>query len=56
MELGAADDHLFGTINSKQSGGSVGQFTRGVIDRTRYYEHAVVLAFVPFLWNSLYET
>jgi inosine/xanthosine triphosphatase len=55
MELGAADDKIFGTSNSKQKGGSVGQLTLGVIDRTSYYEHAVVLAFVPFLWPDLYS-
>lgn len=55
MELGAADDKFFGTTNSKQKGGSVGQLTKGAIDRTLYYEHATVLAFVPFLWNDLYD-
>eukprot|EP01039_Chlorochromonas_danica_P005533 gene5533-6092_t len=55
LELGVADDKFFGTTNSKQKGGSVGQLTKGVIDRTLYYEHATVLAFVPFLWNDLYD-
>lgn len=54
MELGLADDLVFKTINSKQGGGSVGQFTRGVIDRTSYYVHAAVLAFIPFHWSQLY--
>lgn len=54
MELGPADDKLFGTSNSKQKGGSVGQLTRGAVDRTLYYEQAVVLAFIPFLWPELY--
>eukprot|EP01040_Poterioochromonas_malhamensis_P009946 gene9946-10807_t len=54
LELGVADDRVFSTINSKQGGGSVGQFTRGVIDRTSYYEHAIVLAFIPFIWQDLY--
>lgn len=55
LELGLADDLVFKTINSKQGGGSVGQFTRGVIDRTAYYVHATVLAFIPFHWPELYE-
>jgi inosine/xanthosine triphosphatase len=49
MELGHADDVVFGRSNSKQRDGSVGLLTGGVIDRTLYYEHAVVLALIPFL-------
>lgn len=54
MELGHADDLVFGASNSKQGLGAVGFLTRGTIDRAAYYEHAVVLAFVPFLWPDLY--
>lgn len=49
MELGHADDAVFGRSNSKQQDGSVGLLTGGAIDRTLYYEHAVVLALIPFL-------
>lgn len=56
MELGAADDLIFKRSNSKQQNGSVGLLTKGVIDRTAYYEHAVTLAFVPFISNELYGT
>ncbi len=55
LELGAADDRVFGTQNSKQAAGAVGQLTKGVIDRTAYYEQAVVLAFIPFQWPELYS-
>ena len=48
VELGYADDQVFGRSNSKQQDGSVGLLTGGVIDRTLYYEHAVVLALIPF--------
>lgn len=48
MELGHADDQVFGRANSKQQDGSVGLMTGGVIDRTEYYAHAVILALVPF--------
>lgn len=48
MELGHADDTVFGRSNSKQEDGSVGLMTGGVIDRAAYYEHAVVLALIPF--------
>jgi inosine/xanthosine triphosphatase len=54
MELGHADDLLFSRQNSKQSSGSVGLFTHNVIDRAGYYEHAVILAFSPYLWPDLY--
>lgn len=55
MELGAADDQVFGTTNAKQGDGTVGHFTRNVVDRTKYYEMAVVLAMIPFLWPDLYR-
>ena len=54
MELGNADDKVFSTVNSKQKGGTVGKLTRGVIDRAQYYESAVILAMIPFIWPSLY--
>lgn len=54
MELGDADDKIFGSINNKQGGGTVGHLTNGVIDRLEYYRHAVVLAIVPFTWPQLY--
>jgi inosine/xanthosine triphosphatase len=54
MELGDADDAVFGTVNSKQSQGAIGQLTRGRITRTEYYEPVVILAFIPFSWPELY--
>jgi inosine/xanthosine triphosphatase len=48
MELGHADDIIFGRANSKQQNGSVGLLTGDVITRTIYYEHAVILALIPF--------
>jgi inosine/xanthosine triphosphatase len=53
-ELGDADDIVFKKINSKQGEGTVGSLTKGVIDRAAYYEHAVILAFIPFQWPELY--
>lgn len=49
MELGHADDVVFGRKNSKQQNGAVGLLTHDVIDRTELYSHAVVLALVPFV-------
>lgn len=54
MELGHADDKVFGLSNSKQKGGAVGHLSNGVIDRAMYYEHATVLAFIPFHWKEYY--
>ncbi len=49
IELGHADDMVFGKSNSKQTSGSVGILTKGLLNRTEYYEHAVLLALIPFL-------
>lgn len=54
MELGHADDAVFGRSNSKQKNGAVGLLTKDVIDREMYYEHAVILAMIPFQWENLY--
>ncbi len=44
LELGEAADRFFGTTNSKQSTGFVGQLTDGVIDRAQYYLPAAIIA------------
>lgn len=54
VELGVADDRVFGRTNSKQKDGAVGLLTDGLIDRTMYYQHAVVLAVIPYLKPDLY--
>lgn len=54
VELGEADDIVFGRSNSKQKDGAVGILTGGLIDRTGYYEHAVILALIPFLKPDLF--
>ncbi|MBZ0098335.1 MAG: inosine/xanthosine triphosphatase, partial [Taibaiella sp.] len=52
-ELGEADDLVFGRTNSKQGNGAVGILTADAVDRTRYYEQAVILALIPFKNPSL---
>jgi inosine/xanthosine triphosphatase len=47
-ELGDADDIVFGRLNSKQQNGSIGILTGDVLDRTAFYEQAVIMALVPF--------
>ncbi|KAH7010979.1 inosine triphosphate pyrophosphatase-like protein [Ilyonectria destructans] len=53
MELGHADDTVFGRVNSKQSSGSVGLLTDDVVDRAGFYTPAVVLALIPFKNTNL---
>ena len=54
-ELGEANDIVFGRINSKQENGAVGILTDNVVDRTKYYTEAVVLALIPFRNKKLYN-
>jgi inosine/xanthosine triphosphatase len=53
-ELAEADDMVFKRTNSKNTNGSVGILTGDVIDRTKYYTEAVVLALIPFKNENLY--
>ena len=55
LELGDADDRVFQQKQSKQKQGAIGLLTGNVIDRARLYEHAIVLALVPFKNAVLYE-
>ena len=55
MELGEADDVVFKRKDSKKSDGSVGILTHGVINRSEYYQHALVLALIPFVNPTLYN-
>ena len=54
MELGLADDTVFNRINSKEGSGTVGHLTRGVMSRSDYYSHAIVLSLIPFNWTELF--
>lgn len=56
VELGVADDQVFGQTNSKQKGGAIGILTDNVVDRTELYEQATKLALVPFKNEALYST
>ena len=48
MELGEADDHVFGRANSKQRNGAIGLLSGDLIDREAYYVHALIMALLPF--------
>lgn len=54
MELGDADDKVFSRIKSKHGSGTVGLLTDGLIDRSAYYEHALILALVPWIRPDVY--
>lgn len=54
IELGKADDMVFGRSNSKQKNGAIGLLTADAIDRAGYYEHAVIMALIPFKNPTLY--
>lgn len=54
VELGEADDIVFGRSNSKQENGAVGILTGDVIDRAGLYEPAVIFALIPFKNPDLY--
>lgn len=47
MELGHANDQVFGRENSKQQEGAIGLLTDNTLDRTELYEHGVLLALAP---------
>ena len=54
MELGDADDIIFNRRNSKQKNGAVGILTKDLIDREKYYTHAIIMASIPFKNMNLY--
>lgn len=53
-ELGKADDILFKQENTKQEMGNVGLLTDNLIDRTKFYEQAIIFALVPHKKLELY--
>mmetsp|Transcript_6993 Transcript_6993/g.14882 ORF Transcript_6993/g.14882 Transcript_6993/m.14882 type:complete len:239 (-) Transcript_6993:116-832(-) len=56
MELGHADDKISGRKMSKQGSGTVGYLTDGMIDRSAYYQHALILALVPWIRPDVYSS
>ncbi len=54
VELGDVMDNLIGEKNTKEKQGAVGYFTKGVMDRKRYYVDGLILALIPFLNKDLY--
>ena len=56
VELGHANDQVFGRTNSKHKEGAVGTLTAGAIDRQQLYEHAATMALIPLLNQQLFES
>ena len=55
MELGHADDIVFGRSNSKQQEGSIGLLTHGKFIRAQFYAPAVMMAFIRFVNAALFS-
>jgi inosine/xanthosine triphosphatase len=53
MELGDADDVVFGRTNSKQANGSIGLLTHDAMTRHDFYVPAVMMALIPFANDGL---
>jgi len=56
IELGEADDRVFGRENSKQKEGAIGILTGGLIDRKALYEHAAIMAMIPLKNAALFDS
>lgn len=54
VELGEADDIVFGTNNSKQTNGAVGLLTGDALTRAGLYTEGVILALIPIKNEKLY--
>lgn len=54
MELGEADDEVFGRIDSKRRDGAIGLLSGGALDRAGLYQPAVIAALLPLLNPTLY--
>ncbi len=54
MELGDADDAVFGRLRSKAGSGTIGQLSNGVLDRTEFYVQATICALLPYMQPRLY--
>lgn len=54
LELGDADDKLFGRVGGKKRNGTVGLLTNNAVTRADYYEQALLLALVPWIRPDVY--
>lgn len=54
VELGEADDRVFGRSNSKQQDGAIGILSAGRVTRLQLYRPAVTFALLPFIHPEYY--
>ena len=54
IELGVANDRVFGTVNSKRSTGMIGLLTNDVLTREGVFRDAVISALARFLHPELF--
>lgn len=54
LELGDANDVVFGKTNSKQGEGHVGLMTKNIITRSDGYKHGVIVALSRFIHPDLF--
>ena len=54
VELGDVMDEIIGEKNTKQKGGAVGFFTKGVINREKLYVDGIISALIPLLNEDLF--
>jgi len=47
-------DNLRGLKDTKLRDGSVGYFTKGIMDREKYYVNGLINALVPFINSEIY--
>jgi non-canonical (house-cleaning) NTP pyrophosphatase len=56
MELGAANDRVFGKTNSKQATGLIGLLTNDVLTREGVFRDAVISALARFIHPELFDS
>ena len=54
LELGHANDQIFGTVNSKQAEGHFGLMTNDIITRAQAYRDGLIVALSRFLHEGLF--
>lgn len=55
VELGVASAEIHNKQNVKQTSGTVGILTNGLVDRTALYVQPIILALIPFIKPDLYQ-
>ncbi len=55
LELGAANDVVFGQTNSKQGTGLIGLLTNNLLTRESVFRDAVISALTTFLHPDLFQ-